>query len=157
MSYSRGYRIEARGAWSRWTCEREDCQAAATARGEDHQEEAAWAAAAHQQQEHYEVTVREAAQALRDAARVLAASDMLLTDIDTHTTRGKACVTPQAAEQALGRWAWQLLVRLPEPAGREQRLSRQMERQFAVEQVCEHDDRPRRPVVVLDPTGATRT
>ncbi|MFJ2781586.1 hypothetical protein [Kitasatospora sp. NPDC087315] len=156
MSYSRGYRVEGRGAWSRWTCEREGCAETATVRGEGHEDQAAWAAAGHQQKAHFELMVREAAEALRDAARVLAASGLVLTDLDVRARQGTVCVSPQAADQALGQWAWQLLARLPQPPealDRDERIRWEMGQDFARQRVCEHDGRPGRPVVLLGPEG----
>ncbi|MFJ9590867.1 hypothetical protein [Streptomyces acidicola] len=106
--YSRGYKVEGRGAWSRWICEREGCGETSTKRGDRHDDLAAWEAAGHQQEAHREALIADAAAALQDAREALRLSPNLVTDVDTHTYRGGACVTPEAATDALGVWKDQL-------------------------------------------------
>ncbi|MFF3343656.1 hypothetical protein [Streptomyces flavidovirens] len=144
--YSRGYSVEPRGAWAKWTCEREGCGQSGTDRGEEAADNAAWAAAMHQQEQHRELVVREAAQCLRHAQEILRALPQVLTDIDVVTHRGHACVTPESAQEALSSWAWQVLAQLPEPEpGVED---------FAARSMCRHNTRPHRPALRSEPAGA---
>jgi hypothetical protein len=144
--YSRGFTVKPKGAWAQWTCEREGCDAKGTGRGDQADDKAAWAAAAHQQEDHLETVIREAAQALRDAASVLGSASLIVTDIDAHSHRGTARVTPEAAGSALGSWAWQLLSPLPEPEDPDARNLQRLDQDFAQRDVCNHDSRPGRPV-----------
>ncbi|MFF7987677.1 hypothetical protein ACFZDK_53020 [Streptomyces sp. NPDC007901] len=114
--YSRGYQVEGRGAWSRWTCEREGCGETGTTRGDRHDHIAEMRAARHQQEAHREALIGDAVAVLKDAQEVLRLLPDVVTDVDTDTYRGKACVTPEAAKDALYVWQNQLTGMLPEPA-----------------------------------------
>ncbi|CAM5517336.1 MULTISPECIES: hypothetical protein [Streptomyces] len=104
MTYSRGYTVEGRAAWSRWTCEREGCGQTSTTRGEQHDDLAATRAARQQQEAHHEALVTDAIAVLTDDREVLRLLPSVVTDVDTHTCRGGVCVTPEAAADALTAW-----------------------------------------------------
>ncbi|GHB03143.1 hypothetical protein GCM10010330_66740 [Streptomyces tendae] len=97
--YSRGSTAEVRGAWSRWTCDRECRGETATARGDQHDD----------------IAVLTGAQ---EAVRLLSGA---VTDVDTTTYRGDACVTPEAAQDALCAGKNQLTGMLREPPEGESR------------------------------------
>ncbi|MEU1129536.1 hypothetical protein ABZ383_06665 [Streptomyces sp. NPDC005900] len=146
--YSRGYTVEVRGAWSRWTCEREGCGGTGTTRGDQHDDVAAVRAARHQQEAHYEALIGDAVAVLMDAREAVRLLAGVVTDIDTTTYRGDVCVTPEAAQDALYAWKDQLTAMLPEPADGEARLKWRWARDHGQEVVCKHDKR--RPVRTLD-------
>ncbi|MFH8483065.1 hypothetical protein [Streptomyces sp. NPDC018055] len=117
MPYDRGYTVESRGAYSLWKCQREGCEERGRNRGDEHEDQAAWWAAAHQHNEHREVLIREAAKTLSDAAEVLMTLTRTLTDVDTNTPTGPACMKPLHASQALKSWASQMKALLPDTDG----------------------------------------
>ncbi|KOT80896.1 hypothetical protein ADK70_26925 [Streptomyces rimosus subsp. pseudoverticillatus] len=148
MTYSRGYTVQGRGAWSRWTCEREGCGQTGTTRGDQHDDLAAFHAARHQQEAHHEALVNDAVAALTDAREVLRLLPGVVTDVDTHTCRGEACVTPEAVTDALSAWGYQLTAMLPEPADRGERARWQFARDRGRSAACQHDHC--QPVPALD-------
>ncbi|MER5916704.1 hypothetical protein ABT124_41635 [Streptomyces sp. NPDC001982] len=129
--YSRGHKAEVRGAWSRWTCEREGCGESGTTRGDQHDDVTAVWAARHQQEAHYEALIGDAVAVLTDATEAVCLLSGVVTDVDTTTYRGDACVTPEAAQDALYAWRNQLTAMLPEPADAEARLKRRWARDHA--------------------------
>ncbi|MFB1046822.1 hypothetical protein [Streptomyces chrestomyceticus] len=141
MTYSRGYTVTGRGAWSRWSCEREGCGQTGTTRGDQHDDLAAVHAARHQQEVHHEALVTDA----REVPRLLPG---VVTDVDTHTHRGMACVTTEAVTDALSAWGYQLTAMLPEPADRDERARWQFARDHGRSAACQHDHR--QPVATLD-------
>ena len=141
MGYSRGYEVDGRGAWSRWRCVREDCGATATTRGDQHDDLAAWDAAAHQEQAHRDALLRDAIEALTAARDALNPLWHVVTDVDTRSVRGTACVSPEDAEDALHVWACQLAAALPEPADPDERARWRLDRDTAVRRACQHDER----------------
>ncbi|MEF3119506.1 hypothetical protein [Streptomyces chrestomyceticus] len=156
MTYSRGYTVEGRGAWSRWTCEREGGGQTGTTRGDQHDDLAAVHAARHQQEAHHEALVNDAVAVLTDAREVLRLLPTVVTDVDTQTYRGEACVTPEAATDALSAWRYQLTALLPEPADRDERARWQFARDHGRSAACQHDHR--QPVPTLDlETGRSTT
>ncbi|MFH8753832.1 hypothetical protein ACH4GK_42150 [Streptomyces rimosus] len=72
----------------------------------------------------------------------------VVTDVDTGTYRGAACVTPEAATAALAAWGYQLTAMLPEPADRDERARWQFARDRGRSAACQHDHR--QPVATLD-------
>ncbi|MFG2463722.1 hypothetical protein ACGFWE_42745 [Streptomyces sp. NPDC048523] len=154
--YSRGYTMEARGAWSRWTCEREGCGQAGTTRGDQHDDIAAMQASNHQQVAHYEALIGDAVAVLTDAHEAVRLLSGVVTDVDTTTYRGDACVTPEAAQDALYAWTNQLTGMLPEPPEGEARWNWRWARDHGRRAACQHDTR--RPVPTLDlETGKSTT
>jgi hypothetical protein len=146
--YSRGYTVAVRGAWSRWTCEREGCGETGTTRGDQHDDVAAVRASRHQQEAHYEALIGDAVAALEDAREAVSLLSGVVTDVDTTTHRGDACVTPEAAQKALYAWKNQLTGMLPEPPEGEARWNWRWARDHGQRAVCKHDKR--RPVRTLD-------
>lgn len=137
-----------RSAWSRCTCEREGCGQTGTTRGDQHDDLAAVHAARHQQEAHHEALVTDAVAVLTDAREVLRLLPGVVTDVDSDTYRGAACVTPEAATAALSAWGYQLTVMLPEPADRDERTRWQFARDHGRSAACQHDHR--RPLATLD-------
>ncbi|CAM5286948.1 hypothetical protein GCM10010329_85840 [Streptomyces spiroverticillatus] len=150
--YSRGCTVESRGAWASWTCDREGCDAKGTSRGEEPADRAACAAAAHQQEAHHQMVIKEAAQALKDASDVLLASFGTLTDVDVRTSRGTACVTPQDAWEALSLWTVQLRSQQPEPDDKDARYGWRLEQILTRQGVCPHEPGLRRSQPAPDPS-----
>lgn len=141
MPYNRGYTLENRGPYSHWTCLREDCRGKGSARGDQHDDIAEWAAAAHQQKEHRDQLIHDAADALMSAYQALGPLLQTLTDIDADTLRGRTCVTPDGAKQALLMWRWQLEALLPQPDGAVEQGTRQSHLEIARQRMCQHDNR----------------
>jgi hypothetical protein len=108
LAYNRGYDVEGRGPYSTWTCLRTGCEEKGTARGDQHEDNADWAAAAHQQAEHRDELLRDAAAALQDAASALGPLAGTLTWIDPQNHPAPACIRPRDAEVALRAWASQV-------------------------------------------------
>ncbi|MFJ2746184.1 hypothetical protein ACIO3O_41720 [Streptomyces sp. NPDC087440] len=150
--YSRGYTVSSRGAWASWVCDREGCGATGTGRGEEPADRAAWAAAAHQQEAHHQAVADEATRALTDAADLLRASSSSLTDVDVRTHRGTACVTPQAAWDALSLWAVQLRSQQPEPGDKDARYGWRLDQSLARQGICTHEPAPPRPQPTSKPS-----
>ncbi|MEU2779723.1 hypothetical protein ABZ646_44595 [Streptomyces sp. NPDC007162] len=73
-------------------------------------------AARHQHEAHRESLIDDAVAVLKDAQEALRLLPDVVTDVDTDTYQGKACVTPEAAKDALYVWQDQLTALLPEPA-----------------------------------------
>ncbi|MFI1890700.1 hypothetical protein [Streptomyces jumonjinensis] len=138
-SYSRGYTVENRGAWVKWTCDREGCGAKGTERGDQADDVTEWKAAAHQQDEHYEVLIRQALEVLRDAHTVMSTLSEVVTDIDSSTRCGEPCVTPEAAADSLAVWAWQTESPLPAPDTYEDRLRWEWAKETGAKHACAHD------------------
>ena len=143
MPYSRGYTVESRGLYSRWECHREGCGAHGSRRDDQHPDTAAWDAAAHQQKMHREQMLRDVMDALESAANALGPLAGSLTDLDTETYRGPACVTPQAVQSALQIWKWQVEALLPEPEARHEKTRHTVCLGLAADHVCQHSARPR--------------
>ncbi|MFB7958457.1 hypothetical protein [Streptomyces sp. NPDC056045] len=138
MGYSRGYRTEHRDTWSRWTCERDGCEASKTVHGDQHDDRAATCAARHQEETHRDALIADAIAALSTARAALHRLPGVVTDVDTHTYRGRACVTPEAAADALGMWESQLTATLPKPSGQDERVLWKLAGHHGREAVCEH-------------------
>ncbi|WP_431047212.1 hypothetical protein ACQUSR_33775 [Streptomyces sp. P1-3] len=92
---------------------------------------------------------------LKDAQEVLRLLPGVVTDVDTETYRGKACVTPESAKEALFVWQDQLTAMLPEPAARDERVRWRWARDHGRRAACTHDQR--RPVPTLDLETGTST
>ncbi|MFF3539698.1 hypothetical protein ACFYXP_38005 [Streptomyces sp. NPDC002466] len=143
MGYSRGYRTEHRDVWSRWTCERDGCEAAGTVHGDQHDDRAATYAARHQEETHRDALITDAIAALRTARAALdQLSSAAVTDVDTYTYRGRACVTPEAAADALGAWESQLTATLPEPSDPDERVLWKMAGHHGSDAICKHSHTP---------------
>jgi hypothetical protein len=78
----------------------------------------------------------------------------MVTDADTHTYRGQACVTPEAATDALSVWNDQLTAMLLEPTDRDERVGWRLARDHGRENACQHDKR--RPVAPWTWRAASR-
>jgi hypothetical protein len=85
---------------------------------------------------------------LTDATEAVRLLPGVVTDVDTTTYRGDACVTPESAQDALYAWRNQLPAMPPEPADGEARLKWRWARDHGQKAVCKHDKR--RPVPMLD-------
>ncbi|MFB7853607.1 hypothetical protein ACFC34_42455 [Streptomyces sp. NPDC056053] len=142
MGYSRGYRTEHRDTWSQWTCERDGCEASKTVHGDQHDDRAATYAARHQEETHRDALITDAITALSTARAALHLLPGVVTDVDTHTYRGRACVTPEAAADALGMWESQLTATLPEPSGQDERVLWRLAGHHGREAVCKHSRTP---------------
>ncbi|KOT80893.1 hypothetical protein ADK70_26910 [Streptomyces rimosus subsp. pseudoverticillatus] len=101
------------------------------------------------------VAVHGAVAALADAREVLRLLPTVVTDVDADTYRGAACVSPEAAAQALSVWGDQLTALLPEPADRGERLSWQRARDRGRDVVCQHDQRQPVPTLHLETGRST--
>ncbi|MET7363243.1 hypothetical protein ABZS76_33065 [Streptomyces sp. NPDC005562] len=133
MVYSRGYEVESRGAYTVWACQREKCGEKGTRRGEEHEEEATWDAASHQQNEHRDDLLKDAAGALDDAATALHGLWDTLTYADSKHYPGPTCVRPMDATSALQTWAYQMKALLPGASD--------WERHAAQDGMCKHETR----------------
>ncbi|MEU6362129.1 hypothetical protein [Streptomyces albidoflavus] len=133
MAYSRGYEVTTQGAWSRWTCLREACGKTATERGDQHDDAAAWEAAAHQEKAHRAELLSDAAEALDTAAEALSGLWDTVTHADTHHHPGPACVRPMDATAALRTWADQLKALSPD--------ADEWVRRAARDGMCKHETR----------------
>ncbi|KEF09835.1 hypothetical protein DF18_37040, partial [Streptomyces rimosus] len=81
----------------------------------------------------------------------------VVTDVDAHTYRGEACVTPEAAADALPGCADQLTAMLPKPADRDGRLRWQRVRDHGRSAACRRDQRRPVPTLDLASPAATRS
>jgi hypothetical protein len=86
-------------------------------RGDQHDDLAPVRAARHQRQAHYDVLIGDAVAVLKDAQVMLRLLPIAVS-VDTDAYRGRACVTSEAATDALGVWEGQLTAMLPEPNDR---------------------------------------
>ncbi|MFE6000272.1 hypothetical protein ACFQ6C_25985 [Streptomyces sp. NPDC056454] len=139
MPYNRGYKVEHRGVFSHWTCLREGCDAKGNKRGEEHEEKASFIAARHQQEQHHDELIRDAAEALRGASEALATLTNTLTYVDTTNYTGSACMKPMDVTEALKIWSWQMESLLPEADPGDWR------RRAAKEAMCRHETRNHTP------------
>ncbi|WP_235490720.1 hypothetical protein [Streptomyces roseoverticillatus] len=116
--------------------------------GDQHDDLAEMRAARHQQEAHHEALIGDAVAVLADAQEVVRLLAGVVTDVDTKTYRGDACVTPEAAEAALYAWREQLTAMLAEPADGDDRGCWQRAGDHGRRAACKHDQR--RPVPTLD-------
>ncbi|MGW2183984.1 hypothetical protein ACWCXX_39670 [Streptomyces sp. NPDC001732] len=114
-----------------------------TVRGDQHDDRAATYAARHQEETHPDALVADAIAALSTACAVLhLLPATVATVVDPYTYRGRACVTPEAAADALGAWESQLTAMLPEPSDLDERVLWRMAGQHGSDAVCKHSRTP---------------